>query len=122
MRVIAIDMIELGVGSGDTRIVARCFGVTERTFKTTQPLITIDHIVECAGAAATHFLGHVRCTQICRQTHIALIRAKFAKQQLEQRGLAGAVGARNTDVLAIMNGHAGIVEQQATATSHRHCI
>ena len=81
-------------------------------------LVSIDHIVERAGAAGADFLGHVRHAHAAGQTHIALVGPQFAKQQLEQRGLAGAVAAGDTNVLAVVNGKRGMVEQQAAATPH----
>jgi hypothetical protein len=87
-----------------------------------QLLVTVDHVVERTGRRGDHFLGHVRDTHAARQAHVALVRAEFAQQQFEQGGLARAVAAGDTDVLAVMDGEGGVLEQQAATTPHRYRV
>jgi hypothetical protein len=51
------------------------------------------------------------------QREVAAVRLQLAANQCEQAGLAGAIGANQTHLLAAMNGEADVIEQQACAAT-----
>src|SRR5690606_24736851 len=60
-------------------------------------------------------LVEIRHFQLGTDLDAATGRLQFAQQQLEQGGLAGAVGTQQTDTVAALDDHGKITDQRFTA-------
>ncbi len=77
----------------------------------------LGHVLDRAPVLAQGgaVLVEIRHLQVGAGAHFALIRGQFAQQQLQQRGLAAAVGADQADAVAAQDGGGKIAHHAARA-------
>jgi hypothetical protein len=76
-----------------------------------QLAVAIEHIVDDGAVKGLHLLIHMGDALAAAHLQLALVRGQLAEQQLEQAGLARAVGPDDPRLVAGMQGQVGSLQQ-----------
>ena len=113
VRLVAADVVELGVQVRNVLAVAILLGSGQFALQLPQAGVTVEHVLDCRLRGRRHLLRDVRDDPAGRSTDGSFVGGQAAEDQREQARLPGTVGTGQAGLLTGVYLKRGALEQQA---------
>ena len=116
-RVESASVLQPDIGVADRMAILRQLGCCQHGLGLGQRQVAVEHIVGGRLVGLGHFLRDLADAPFAGHVEVAGVSLQPAGDQREQRGLAGAIAADQSDFLAGVQRHAGVFEDDLDASA-----